>query len=66
MSTEKYTASSIKILSSLDHIKERRGMYIGDNGAYQLLSEVLDNAIDEVQAGYSKEVIVTPSIFSTA
>ena len=44
-----YTAENIKIIGDLDHIKSRRGMYIGDAlDPRQLLSEIMDNAIDEV------------------
>ena len=44
-----YTADSIKILSDLDHIRHRSGMYISDGGVAHLLQEALDNAIDEVE-----------------
>ena len=55
-----YTSDSIQVLSDLEHVKLRRGMYIGEaNDPHQLLSEIFDNAIDEVQAGFSKELIVT-------
>lgn len=55
-----YTSESIKVLSAIEHIKTRKGMYIGDaSDARQLLSEIVDNAIDEVQAGFSDELIVT-------
>lgn len=58
--SKEYNSGSIKILSSLEHIKERRGMYIGEaEDPRQLLSEIFDNAVDEVQAGFSKELIVT-------
>lgn len=54
-----YTSESIKVLSSLDHIKIRRGMYLGEcNDPRQLLSEIIDNAIDEVQAGFSSELVI--------
>ena len=34
-------------------------MYIGEaNDPRQLISEIIDNAIDEVQAGFSKEAVV--------
>ena len=57
---KEYTSESIKVLSAIEHIKTRKGMYIGDaSDARQLLSEVVDNAIDEVQAGFSDELIVT-------
>lgn len=55
-----YTAESIQVLSSLDHIKMRRGMYLGEtDNPHHLLSEIMDNAIDEVQAGFSKEFVVS-------
>ena len=54
-----YSADNIKVLDDVSHIRLRRGMYIGDgNDPRQLLSEIFDNAIDEVQAGYSKELCV--------
>lgn len=57
---KEYTSESIKVLSAIEHIKTRKGMYIGDaSDARQLLSEVVDNAIDEVQAGFSDELVVT-------
>lgn len=59
MSNKEYTAESIQVLDDLQHMRLRRGMYIGSsNDPRQLLSEVIDNAIDEVQAGYSPELIV--------
>ena len=55
-----YSAENIKVLDDISHIRLRRGMYIGEAGdPRQLLSEIFDNAIDEVQAGYSKELLVT-------
>jgi DNA gyrase subunit B len=54
-----YSADNIKVLDDVSHIRLRRGMYIGDgNDPRQLLSEIFDNAIDEVQAGYSPELRV--------
>ena len=59
MSNKEYTSESIQVLSDLDHMRKRSSMYIGSsNDPRQLLSEVIDNAIDEVQAGYSNELIV--------
>lgn len=58
--TKEYTSESIQVLDDLQHMQLRRGMYIGEaNDPRQLLSEVFDNAIDEVQAGYSDELVVT-------
>ena len=57
--TKTYNSDSIKVLSCLEHIRQRKGMYIGEAATpSSLLSEIFDNAIDEVQAGYSSELIV--------
>lgn len=54
-----YTKDSIAVLSDLEHMKIRRGMYIGEGqDPRQLISEIFDNAIDEVQAGFSPKLIV--------
>lgn len=56
---KEYTSDSIQVLSDRAHIQMRKGMYIGEaSDPRQLLSEILDNAIDEVQAGYSEELVV--------
>ncbi|MDG1892458.1 MAG: toprim domain-containing protein [Verrucomicrobiota bacterium] len=63
-SKHNYDESKIKTLSSLEHIRLRTGMYIGrigdgshyDDGAYILLKEVIDNAIDEYIMGFGKEI----------
>ena len=55
MSKSNYSAENIKVLSDLEHIRLRRGLYIGEKGPEALLNEIVDNAIDEVQAGYSED-----------
>ena len=57
-----YTAEDLQLLSDRDHVRERFGMYIGDNsvtGFHHLVYEVVDNSIDEVMAGYAKNIWVT-------
>ena len=57
---ENYNANSIQVLSDIEHMKLRRGMYIGEgHNPSQLLSEIFDNAIDEVQANASDRAVVT-------
>ncbi len=60
--TEKYTAADLEHLSDLQHVRERFGMYIGDNttrGLHHLVYEVVDNSIDEALAGFAHNVRVT-------
>jgi len=60
-----YTAADLKHLSDRDHVRERFGMYIGDNtsrGLHHLVYEVVDNSIDECMAGYAKQVSVTVNV----
>lgn len=55
-----YNADSIKVLSDLSHVRTRYGMYIGEaDNPKHLLTEIIDNAIDEIQNGFSKEICVS-------
>ena len=62
-----YDESNIRTLSSIEHIRQRPGMYIGrlgsgahpDDGIYILLKEVIDNAIDEFMEGNGNRIVVT-------
>ena len=48
-----YNENNIQVLSDIDHIKLRRGMYIGEaETAFQLFSEILDNSLDELGEGH--------------
>lgn len=58
--SEQYNSSDIKALGDLQAIRTRAGMYVGEtNHPGQLFTEALDNALDEVQSGFSDKAVVT-------
>ena len=56
---ESYTASDIEVLSGLDPVRRRPGMYTDTTRPNHLAHEVIDNSVDEAIAGYCKNISVT-------
>ena len=54
-----YSAESIQVLSGLDPVRRRPGMYTDTTRPDHLVFEVVDNSVDEVISGYATEVEVT-------
>ena len=57
-----YGTDQMRYMSDLEHVRERSGMYIGNTdteGLHHLVSEVVDNSIDEVMAGHAQVIKVS-------
>lgn len=62
VSDDGYSADKLKILKGLEPVRERPGMYIGSTditGLHHLIWEILDNSVDEANAGFGKKIVVT-------
>ena len=54
-----YDASAIEVLSGLEPVRKRPGMYTDTSRPNHLAQEVIDNSVDEAIAGYAKQIEVT-------
>ena len=53
-----YNAKDIEVLSGLDPVKRRPGMYTDTSRPNHLAQEVIDNSVDEVLAGFATKIKV--------
>src|SRR6478609_5102412 len=59
--TDEYSAKDIEILEGLEPVRKRPGMYIGSTdirGLHHLVTEVVDNSIDEAMAGECDRILI--------
>ncbi|WP_339640673.1 DNA topoisomerase IV subunit B [uncultured Porticoccus sp.] len=55
----KYTAEDIEVLTGLDPVRKRPGMYTDTSRPNHLAQEVVDNSVDEALAGHASKIDVT-------
>ena len=58
MSEKSYSAESLQVLSGLDPVKRRPGMYTETSRPNHLVQEVVDNSVDEALAGHASRIDV--------
>ncbi|MFP8966612.1 DNA topoisomerase IV subunit B [Pokkaliibacter sp. CJK22405] len=59
MSNKDYNAQAIEVLSGLDPVRKRPGMYTETDRPNHLAQEVIDNSVDEALAGHADQIEVT-------
>ena len=59
MNATSYDAAAIEVLSGLDPVRKRPGMYTDTTRPNHLAQEVIDNSVDEAIAGHASTVMVT-------
>jgi topoisomerase-4 subunit B len=57
--SSRYNAADIEVLSGLDPVKRRPGMYTDTTRPNHLAQEVVDNAVDEALAGHATAIELT-------
>src|SRR6195952_3797363 len=56
--SSRYNSADIEVLSGLDPVKRRPGMYTDTTRPNHLAQEVIDNSVDEALAGHAKSIDV--------
>ncbi len=59
MSQQQYDAAAIEVLTGLDPVRKRPGMYTDTTRPNHLAQEVIDNSVDEALAGHADRIEVT-------
>ncbi|MBN2647979.1 MAG: DNA topoisomerase IV subunit B [Thiotrichales bacterium] len=57
--SENYNAAEIEVLTGLEPVRKRPGMYTDTSRPNHLAQEVIDNSVDEALAGHADEIVVT-------
>jgi len=60
----RYTARDITVLEGLEPVRKRPGMYVGstdEKGLHHIITEIIDNSVDEAIPGFAKNIWITIS-----
>ncbi|EQD71262.1 DNA topoisomerase IV subunit B, partial [mine drainage metagenome] len=59
MMTTRYDSRDLEVLTGLDPVRRRPGMYTDTSAPDHLAQEVIDNSVDEALAGHARSLTVT-------
>ncbi|EQD71260.1 DNA topoisomerase IV subunit B, partial [mine drainage metagenome] len=59
MMTMRYDSRDLEVLTGLDPVRRRPGMYTDTSAPDHLAQEVIDNSVDEALAGHARSLTVT-------
>ena len=62
--SKNYKAADIEVLSGLEPVRRRPGMYTDTSRPNHLAHEVIDNSVDEALAGHCKKISVISPYFT--
>src|SRR5690554_5849854 len=58
VSMTQYNSQSIEVLTGLEPVRKRPGMYTDTSRPNHLAQEVIDNSVDEALAGHATQIVV--------
>ncbi|HSG88989.1 MAG TPA: DNA topoisomerase IV subunit B [Pseudomonadales bacterium] len=59
MQTKQYSSDSIQVLTGLEPVRKRPGMYTDTARPNHLVQEVIDNSVDEALGGHAHRIVIT-------
>ena len=57
--TNTYNADALEVLTGLEPVRKRPGMYTDTTRPNHLIQEVIDNSVDEALVGFARTITVT-------
>ena len=62
--TNTYNADALEVLTGLEPVRKRPGMYTDTTRPNHLIQEVIDNSVDEALVGFARTITVTLNLMA--